>query len=879
MDPDLAKRLHRSTLNKLRHHNFLRTNQFDVKSQLDGYEERFRVQDREALADALRECLDIIYSSETSWTPDILHFLLNLADKPTQKSRLADLDHLRKENEDPGVKLTWKSIAKEDGWYDERDIWQRPNFAGSSEDEEEPSLFEPDGDNDVWDDIIPIIPYEDSRRPRAEDHVVVTSDDEMLHKVELSQFWRKETPFSESLGGQGKISISEFQAVRETLFLFSGLKTTLFSEDGSATDKYQITGMEWETQRALLHSISQSNMALRILRQNVTRNQHIPLLQVFQLCIERSLSSFNKVMSEMQQRLMAITGDTVVSLLCILEETRPHIIEISLLSTIVERLQKEPYSHPFHYLELLFEATCSAQLAGNENAYQFLGRIFYDCFRVYVRPIRLWMEEGVLLPGDKTFFVSESATQVPLNQIWQSQFKLRRTSQGILHVPAFLQPATHKIFTAGKSVVILKNLRRYEAAKAEWKFEEPELDFDALTSPDTRLAPFSELFNSAFKKWVQSKHHAASTTLQAVLFNSCGLWNALDALARVFFMSDGSMSVGFAAGLFRSLDSINPCWHDRFSLTELAHEAFESDLDVEKLLIHVAPAGQRCSLEDARTSVKQSLSAIKPIYKLTWPVQLVLMSDSILRYQSIFVLLLQVRRALYALNAHRLLKDLGSDGHNHEEHCKYYALRARLMWFCELFQTYLLTLVIAPGLEKMKENIRMAEDVDAMIAVHSRFLKATEDECCIGSKLAPIHRCILDVFDLCLRLSEAQIANEIREKEELQEMSRLSVMASPMKTPRKQDSQRKTGEFRKLQDLEDEETMKFSGGFVEIAPQELSQPYLDVLDEVQGDFERHMRFIMSGLKAVARASSGTSSSKWEMLAEMMETGFGGRSEF
>ena len=822
----------------------------------------------------------MIYANETKWTPEVLHFILELADKPTQKSRLADLDRLREKREDPGLKLTWKQIAREDGWHDEKDIWRRPNFADSSGDEV-PSGIISDDDSDASQSIDdlgagPI------RLQRPEDHVVATDGESLLHKVRLSQFWRVEEQSIDAAGRPARIPISEFQAVREVLFLLSGLRTTLFGPEGAISPRYQITTIANGTQGTLLGKIAESGKSLRILRAFATQSQQVPLVQVFRACIQDSLRAFDKHITAIQQGLIVISRDTVISLVRVMEDVGPWLQKLASLSGIVQRLQEEAYSHPFRYLELLFDKAIAAQLSASDSIYKFLVHMFCDCFKVYMRPIRLWMEEGKLIPGDRTFFISEAAMQVPLDQVWQNQFKLRRTPDGTLHAPKFLCPAAHKIFTAGKSVVVLKNLGKFESAKSRWTFEEPEIDFDSVCSQGMGFAPFSELFNAAFDQWVQSKHHTAATTLQKTLFDSCGLWDALDALERVFFMSDGSLSLAFASGLFEHLDRMNPEWHDRFTLTEIAQQALGWGLDPERLVAHTTPGGQKCSTEVARSSVKHSLTAIKLTYKIPWSVQLVLLSESISGYQSIFTLLLQVRRAILIINKYRILLDLGLEEHNHEQHCKYYALRAKLIWFCELFHAYLATLVLAPGIEKMQRDLRAADDVDNMITVHSNFIKDMVDQCCLGSKLKPIKDCILDVLDLCIRLSDAHKANAAREEEESDELSRLSLMALPVQTSvkgeRRGDGQRRVMEFVSVRDVEDEETMQFSGGIRHPTPMELEQPYMDVLRDIQNDFDRHMRFITSGLKGVARASSDTASSRWDMLAEMLEMGWGGQGD-
>jgi gamma-tubulin complex component 5 len=108
-----------SALRALRYHNYPRTNQFEVASNLEGLQEKFRVYNEDPLADALHERLDRLASFEVKLGPEILSLLLELSDKPVIKSRLEDLDLLKEPDPDPGPPLRWKDlIADNPGSYD-----------------------------------------------------------------------------------------------------------------------------------------------------------------------------------------------------------------------------------------------------------------------------------------------------------------------------------------------------------------------------------------------------------------------------------------------------------------------------------------------------------------------------------------------------------------------------------------------------------------------------------------------------------------------------------------------------------------------------------------------------------------------------------------
>ncbi|KAJ9148352.1 Spindle pole body component [Pleurostoma richardsiae] len=875
-----------SALRSLRHHSFLRTNQFVVEDQLKGLEERFSVVGRDGLSNALRTRLEALSAHSTKWTPDILHFLLELSDQPAQNSKLSDLDLLREPEEDPTPSLRWEDIAKEDGWADDRGLWKDINYTDSSEDEAYGDALSEDASSDTESTALS---SEETQHRITADRLVVIEEEQLplLEQVRKGQQWRCTEPPKDPNGRQLKIPIPEAQILREVLFMLNGVSSDLFGPDCSPVPKYQLANVSWDAYRALINSFAEYGRILLPLRSFAHSKQQVPLMQVFQDCVGRSLQDIDRQIATIQERFVAIKEDAIVSLVAVLEELRPTVTVLDALSGIICRLKEQRYAHAFRYLELLFDETCMAQLRGEDSTYRFLGRIFFECFQVYVRLIRLWMEEGQLMAGDKTFFVSDSATAVPLNQVWQKQFKLRRTQDGVLHAPKFLQPAVRRIFNTGKSIVVLKHLGRYQSVKEQWASsggrdssgifqDEPRLEFDAVCTPDTDFAPFSELFNSVFDLWIRSKYHTTSAALQKILFDSCGLYSSLDALQNIYFMSDGSVSESFASGVFSNLDALNPTWRDRFTLTEFAQEAWASRVDSYRISATAEAQGLQDNPVSLRRSVKRGLPSIKVHYRLAWPVQVILVKESITGYQAVFTLLLQLRRATSVLNEHRPLGARLPSAGDADDEAVYYNVRMRLLWFCNAVHTYLATLVLAPNVSAVRERLREADDVDAMIEVHSGFVKRVVDEACLGRKLDPIRDCILDVFDLAIRLEDARAAEVARGTQDLQEISRLENVSSPLKTPRRAASGRRDL-YVSPREKEEEETSTMLGAAKRMSlGGDLEQDYGEVLRHIRSDFDRHLRFITGGLRGVARASSDAASGKWDILAEMLEMGIVGQ---
>lgn len=910
MQPGKHKKLREAALRNIKNRSYLQTNQFAVDEQLRGFVEKFSVVGRDSLSEALRQRLDALPEHSTRWTPEILHLFLELSDRPVHKTNLSVLDRLRSTVQDPGFKLRWEDIAKEDGWEQERGLWKNVDFADSSEDEAFPDSQSQGSDSDQTSDSSVNLPGQRTAK------ILVLPDCQdvaSLQKVRDSQKWRHDAQPRDASGRLMKLPISEMQILREVLFLLNGLPTSLFAPDCTPVSKYQMSDVTWDTHRALVNSFAEYGRMLLPLRNFCLTKHEVHLVQAFQDSVCQCLRAFDKQIALIQQRFIDIKADTVVSLIALEEEIRPLITPIVALSNVIRQLQEERFAHTFRFLELLYDNTCIAQLSGDERTYAYLGEIFFDCFRVYIRPIRQWMEGGDLTAGDLTFFVAEASDSVPLSHIWSEKFKLRKSEQGQLHAPRFLQPAVRKIFNTGKSIVVLKHLGRFQHPRSHpaSASSEPILDFQTVCGAvDVSFAPFAELFEGAFDRWAQSKYLSASSNLQAILFDSCGLGSSLDSLQLIYLMSDGSLAEAFISSVFASLDAESTTWTDRFTLTELAQEAWSPCASFEDYRLSVSVAPEHMFRDDpcrARCSVRNSLPGIRLSYNLAWPVRLVLTKEAIAGYQSIFTLLLQLRRAASILtSATALLKSQHSTSMTTNKLAAYHGLRARLLWFINNIQSYLTNLVLVPEVARMRVDIRSAEDLDDMIDIHATFTRRMVEEACLGLKLAPIRECILDILDLAIKLEDArQSATRTREQADKttpapqgfstpKRQQHFEAAAppptvlrglyiSPKEKEREEDntmmhfgrhSNRNQGG---LWDDESSFAAHDSEGGAKIAgvlaqDGRKKQTYAEAVSEIRADFDRHLRFIAGGLRGVARASADAAAAKWDILAEMLEMG-------
>ncbi|KAI0119991.1 Spc97/Spc98 family protein [Nemania sp. FL0031] len=859
-DPTRYDAWKESSLRRLRQHSFLRTNQFEVYSALEGYEERFRVLNRDGLADALGDRLDALAQCSNKWTPDVLHFLLKLADKPVQKSSLDDLEALKRPQVTPVPTLKWSDIAKEDGWDGDGELWRNVDFAGYSSDD---GYYDDQSDASAQSEDTSPSSVEARFRKQPTDYLERVQTQSGLDEIRMSQAWRHRKPAKNPVNESQKIVITEIQAIREILFMLRSLENGLFDSGGTPLFDIQLSHASPQIFQSVLTSANDARRELSILREYAKQRQAIPLLQFFQAAIEDRLRSFDNTIATMQTHYASISQDFVASIITLSNDLDCHLRPLRFLAEIINKLEQPKIIQPFHCLELLFDSAQELQLEGDESVYHFISQLFFECFAVYLRPIRLWMQSGELIEDDETFFISRSPVDVPRSRVWADQFKLKRTTEGSLFAPRFLQPAASKIFATGKSIVILKLLGKHWPVEKEVAEPATQVDMGTISS----LIPFSEVFQSMFNRWMRSKHHAASATLRQTLFQTYSLWSELDMLQHIYLMSDGSRSDQFAYAIFKNIDSLNVYWHDRFNLTEIAREAFDGLIDPYRLNVNSSCNTAVPNVNNVRRSVRDGLPLIRVVYRLPWLSRIVLTDESLDHYQSVFTFLLQLRRASYILTRYRIVS--GGSVRKSAEQEIFYGLRSKLLWFCNTLQSYLSALVLGPLVGNLQEEMRQAEDIDKMLVSHSLFTKQMVDEACLGGKLDPIRQAILDIFDLAIRLYDAcqlQLQRTVGE-------TQLSVMSPPGENS-----------FNGYAKSDDEELEGEGDG--DISPDEQGKgtmtqdaeiPYGQELREIRADLDRHLKFIAGGLRGVARASGSRAASKWDILAEMVEVGILGTS--
>ncbi|KAH7135306.1 Spc98 family-domain-containing protein [Dendryphion nanum] len=833
----------------LKPHQYNRTNQFDVEASFLGLDEKFRVLNRDDLADALDSRFKELQGRRNKWIPEYLSLLLLLSDRPVDNSEVEALELLQPPEEPKP--LTWKEILDEDPYSDE-DIWKDIDYAEESSEDEKivrrkvkkgQEISSPSSINE-----------DDAFDPES---CVVPVDKNFVDEIAGAQFWTR--PIED---GTEKIEITELQAIRDTLFMLAGLQTSLYLSDKQnatirVSQTYVFCHAVPRTMDNLLSQLAEIGRDLYRLRQWNQRESSLPLIQTFEAAVRRRITEYDRYLASLQRQYLVPESPIAVSLLELHNEIRTSSAPLLRLAKLVAYIEPSLLVNPFVHLETLFEHITLAQMTLEQEVYKYFSKIFFECLQTYLKPIRQWMTYGELGANDETFFVFENDSGSEASSLWHDRFVLRRGQGDSLRSPSFFYPAAQKIFNIGKSVVFLKELGMYNAIEVSVE-PEPRLDHETVCgNADLWVFPFPELFQSAFETWIGSKYSLASTALRSHLLTHCGLLRTLKNLGVLFLGTDGSVFQDFADAVFERMSTKRRGWNDRYLLTELARGIYATVLDKsdsEKVVV-------RSVRTKSQISSLKGLATLSLDYALPWSIMNIIQRSSIPAYQQIFTFLLQTYRVKQVLqnielSAIRRMKIASTAK-------KCFRLRHRLIWFADIIRSFLTETVIGQSTETMIAAVEKAEDIDEMSTIHVKYLAKIQEQALLADNLKPIYSTVISLLDLALSFSDAHNA-EIEKQDIItievnKKSTKLTSKASRRKSIIPAIVEQQSSDSGEDVDQYDASPRNSHEGS--------STSFSQTLDNIDREFLKLLPFLTAGLRTIGRVGADP---VWEMLADRLE---------
>jgi gamma-tubulin complex component 5 len=850
--PVKLRRLKDAFSRRIAHHNYARTNQFEVAERLEGLQEKFIVLNQDDLADALRARLLNLSDHSDPWLPDVLDLLLRLSGNPLRKNLGVTSEDSQLKPE-PEQELKWAEIERDDSINRKAQIWEQPEFSDLSSDED-PYLTDSDqaspGDLASRSGNIRDVPRGALWLKDREDAI----DDEL-----------RQGAFSRSQSSTSMLdgAISEAQLIREVLFMLQGLPTSIYRREGPSILVKRnpvVDHVSSESLRGVLSSFARLGEHIDVVRTWLRDPQQGLYMQVLQSLFLQRIAEFDVHLSELHSLYLCPKGPTVVSMVSVLQDLNAR---SQIILQISRFLRKIGMSQPdaIDYLEGLFTTTCSLQAVGDHESFDYFRTAFLTCFNLYLRPVVHWVKTGEIDRRSGTIFISKNGHAANLSNLWQDWYRLEYSS-GPARAPEFIHSVVDNIFSAGKTAAFLHFLQ----TPATTMTELPSLDLQMAemgTDPRHSLPPFSQGFRTALNRTFGQAHTLLSRLLKEKLETEGRFSHTLHALREIFLASSGWLTDAIDEKLFSRIDRGIPSWNDRFLLTELFQTALAPVATVEVHRIAVQSRhGSSRDMESRRRSVK-ILNDISVNYVLPWWFANIVSEEDLATYRRISLLLMQIRRAKYMLER-RCQHELKSWSVERtvSQHNIALKLHQRLLHFLNVLYHHLTSFVIEGGAMKLDGSIVVTKDVDEMIGLHRKFILTLEQACLLSPNLRQIKDSIISVLDLSVRFADILSSHVGQRSSDFETSSYISAMSRRHSRSSKRPTSRDSDD----EDDEDDDLNDDQEGFSTFVTFDETS-FDEQLQDVHVQAHRQLSFILAGLRSISRKANEIYG--WEVLAERL----------
>ncbi|KIW99378.1 uncharacterized protein Z518_11366 [Rhinocladiella mackenziei CBS 650.93] len=835
-------------IRRVKHHNYGRTNQFAVIDKLSGLEEKFQVLNLDELAGEMYSCRMELNKHDEHWLPDILDFLLHLSHDPASNIGRKKFPKFQPRSEAPPT-LKWTDITADDPIDPQDLIWRMPEYSDFSSDNDEILILSTT--------TSPVTLKQHQEEEIQIDRVFDTSSGtENLNSsstLEMSQFWRASEDFD---------TLTEKQAVREVLFMLGGHPTSVFTTNNyiiRANPRYRIRHLESNTSNAVLGEAASVGSRIASIRQWLRIPQSVGVLQLVQSGIGDKISEFQKAISRMHHDILHSASSTgVVSLLQILQMVRKEILPLATIWTITSHLSP---NDSITALNALYSQSDLAYSSYDSVARETLLPIFLSALRLYVKPVDVWLRTGQI-EAREPFFISRNKQPRDATTLWHDWFILSSKDNQL--IPAFLKKYATTIFTAGKTAAFLHNLGRVAVNEGD---DCPGLSDTAAETAhlvDGSPMPFSATFELLLDRHLSSLLDSSTTRLKNLLEGSCGLTKLLDAFDYLYLSKDGVILDRIESRMFDQIDRCVEMWNDRFLLADILADAYQDIdcVDSESITVHAGYTSSR-SMESRRRSVK-ILGAVTVSYQLSWPIANIILPASTVSYQRIALTLRQIRRAKSILERrayfHAQNIPLGTDTNDQKTA---QVLYSKLSVFVNVLYAHLTTCTVQPLTSTMRSHLSVTGSVDEMIRVHRQYIEALEHACLSSKRIKPLRDSLLAILDLCIRFADivSSPTSAVRCGS-----ADPDFEASSFVSARSQRRRRRTiGGDSSSSDVEDAGDGEGYSTFI----LDEDTTVMQELTNVSVALNKHLSFLMAGLRGVAR-SSGEVGDGFELLADGLE---------
>lgn len=717
----------------LREQSHVRVDHFVVQAQIEGLKEKFSIVNREDLVEGLESCLTQV-SLDYKWLPEALSLLLELSDRPAEKTD-RDLLASLSSGEIVAREISWQDILAAEPLEDS-DLWANIERGyHTSEDDDDAERSEPTVNTQAT-----------SVADNDEHHAT-----SYLQQPDISLL----STLRESRQSVADHDLAELTIVRETLMMLHGIPTDVYdinTETCRTTVRMTtaLAGTSIISSGDYLLEAAELGTALLFLRHWVRGRQQLTFVQSIQASISAHLSRLDAQVNHLEAAYLAPSDVTIVSV----TDLRPRIEGVGRvfvqLSQMIKRSSESNTSHsPFSQMDALYEAACVSQGTGDPDAFRMFAEFFLAGLSTYSRMIAHWISSAAIVGKDcDVFFVRVSKPDCDLGTLWHEKFTLQIRDGSLLNLPKCWVPFANDIFAMGKSKHFLKEIGIGVHDDALWSAHQAQFpSFDTLypNAVQESLVPFTQVLEDRLGAWVNSLCSSFAPRIHSLMLLDLGLLDTLNALPFTFLAKTGSVFDMFAERVIQHREDrrIRGLPEDALFLSMLAKDTIGSLREVDAANLYTEPRSTALPTEHA---LSDRSTRVLLGYSFSKPMQNIMRSRSPAVYTQALELLIQIRSSQATLTAQptslRTTSAVPPAVHK---------LRHRLLWFANALFHHATTASNALH-QTMMRDMQAVDSIDAMVTIWSQHEQKLRLSLFLAPNLKPVRETIDRLLELCSEL-------------------------------------------------------------------------------------------------------------------------------
>ncbi|CAH1773165.1 unnamed protein product [Owenia fusiformis] len=261
------------------------------------------------------------------------------------------------------------------------------------------------------------------------------------------------------------------------------------------------------------------------------------------------------------------------------------------------------------------------------------------------------------------------------------------------------------------------------------------------------MCPVQLAVQSSLHPHIEHKYLHVCKSLLDILVQEFHLMDYLASMRHFYLMEASDTMYDFYIDIFDKL-RLHEDWKDVSYLNLVLHDALQQHHPEEASRLSLF-IDETKGAKDIKGPVN-ALDSLALLYKVPWPVNVVISSKCQDYYNQIFTFLLQIKRAKYSLDELRFIDLKGQDGGQRSEHLihRMHLFRMKLLHFVNSLHNYIVTRILQnTGLE-FQEDIQQAPDLDQVIKLHNTYIANIYDRCLLHQRVAFIKEAVLKVLNL-----------------------------------------------------------------------------------------------------------------------------------